>query len=116
MGKGGRDTNLEVEIRFAVVGSIGKRKKFNLEFSSLLGRDDGCGESKSSMMMIQGKRAIAFRTGKLEMKTTNDAVSSYVFFSVYDGWEMTSALCHYFGYVRFCNPCLFAPKKKTKIL
>lgn len=27
MGKGGRDTNLEVEIRFAVVGSIGKRKK-----------------------------------------------------------------------------------------
>ena len=46
MGKGGRDTNLEVEIRFAVVGSIGKRKKINFEFSSLLGRDDGCGESK----------------------------------------------------------------------
>ena len=32
------------------------------------------------MMMIQGKRAIAFRTGKLEMKTTNDAVWSYVLF------------------------------------
>ena len=38
------------------------------------------------MMMIQGKRAIAFRTGKLEMKTTNDAVWSYVFFAVYGLW------------------------------